>query len=244
MTVEEIRLNKYLSEAGIASRRGADALIADGRVSVNGVVATAGMKVSHSDTVSVDGNPVSARKEQILVAFHKPRGVVCTAEEREPDNVYQYFHYPKRLKYIGRLDKESEGLLLFTDDGDLANDIAKAGNFHEKEYIVRVNKPVTKAFLKQMSEGLTIEIDGKLYDTRPCVVKKMDSHVFSIVLTQGFNRQIRRMCKVCGYHVVSLKRIRVMNISLGTLKSGRWRLVTPEERDSLFSVLEQSKNQA
>ncbi len=218
-------------------------MIEAGRVTVNDMVATQGVKVSGKDIVKVDGKQISGKKEQILVAYNKPRGVVCTAEEREQDNIYRYFNYPKRLKYIGRLDKESQGLLLFTDDGDLANRIAKAGNYHQKEYIVRVNQPVTKAFLKQMSQGVTIEIDGKHYDTRPCVLKKIDSHMFSIILTQGFNRQIRRMCKVCGYHVISLKRVRVMNINLGNLKSGKWRLVTEEERKALFSLLDKNDSQ-
>lgn len=232
-----IRLNKYMSDAGLCSRREADRMIDQGRVYVNGICARAGMRVLTSDDVMVDGRKVFRQDKLIVLAYNKPKGVVCTADEREKDNVFHYLHYPQKLKYIGRLDKQSQGLLLFTNQGAFADAVAKAGNYHEKEYIVKVNRPLHEAFLHQMGSGMTIEIDGRQYQTRPCTVKKLDSHRFSIVLTQGFNRQIRRMCEVGGYHVRDLVRIRVMCVCLGELAVGSWRELNEGEVNALKKQL-------
>lgn len=229
----DIRLNKYMSDAGICSRREADRLIADGRVFVNGTCASVGMRVASSDVIAVDGRRIVRQDSLVVIAYNKPKGVVCTADEREAHNVYKYLDYPEKLKYIGRLDKQSEGLLLFTNQGSFAEAVAKAGNYHEKEYIVRVNRPVSEAFLHQMRSGMTIEIDDKEYQTRPCKVKKLDKERFSIVLTQGFNRQIRRMCQAGGYHVRELMRIRVMCVSLGELAVGSYRQLSEQEINEL-----------
>lgn len=233
----KIRLNKYISDAGVCSRREADRLIDEGRVFVDGVCARAGMRIGTAEVVTVDGRQIKRQDNLIVLAYNKPKGVVCTADEREPDNVYHYFDYPKKLKYIGRLDKQSEGLLLFTNQGTFAEAVAKAGNYHEKEYIVRVNKPLSESFLQQMSSGMTIEIDGRQYQTRPCRVKRLDTHRFSIVLTQGFNRQIRRMCQTLGYHVRELMRVRVMCVRLGDLKVGCYRELEKQELDALKKQL-------
>ncbi len=234
---EEIRLNKFLSEAGVASRRGADKLIEEGRVEVDGKVALLGMTIASDVLVLVDKKPVTAKKEQIIVAFNKPRGIVCTASKKDPDNIYTVFRYPKLLKYVGRLDKQSRGLILFTDDGELAESISKAGNAHEKEYEVKTNRPVTDRELKLISEGPDIEIDGKVYQTRKCKVKRLAPNRFRIVLTQGFNRQIRRMCEVVGVKVADLRRIRVMNIKLNGLKEGAYRELGEEEKAELLRIV-------
>lgn len=230
---DEIRLNKYMSDAGLCSRREADRIIAEGRVFVNGICACTGMRVRVTDAVFVDGKQIFRQDRLVVLAYNKPKGVVCTADEREPDNVFGHLQYPQRLKYIGRLDKQSEGLLLFTNQGAFADAVAKAGNYHEKEYVVRVHKPLHEAFLRQLASGMEIEIDGRQYQTRPCTVKKIDSHRFSIVLTQGFNRQIRRMCEAGGYHVRELVRIRVMSVCLGELAVGSWRELSDAEINEL-----------
>lgn len=228
-----IRLNKYMSDAGFCSRREADRLIADGRVRVNGICAQMGERVAESDAVTVDGRQILRQDRLTVIAYHKPKGVVCTADEREADNVYRYLDYPEKLKYIGRLDKQSEGLLLFTNQGAFADAVARAGNYHEKEYIVRVDRKLCDAFLEQLRLGMTIEIDGRQYETRQCRVKRIDDYRFSIVLTQGFNRQIRRMCQVGGYHVCGLRRIRIMSIRLGDLAVGSYRVLKERELNEL-----------
>lgn len=230
----EKRLNKYLSEAGICSRRKADEYIAQGFVYINGVKASVGAKVTNADTVSLNGKTVCLNDTFVLLAFHKPKGIVCTAEKREKNNIMDYLHYPIQLKYIGRLDKDSEGLLLLTNNGDLDNEIQKARNFHEKEYVVTVNKEITPEFLKAMSNGVPI-LDTI---TRSCQVYAINKRTFGIVLTQGLNRQIRRMCEYFGYKVVKLKRIRVMNIELGDLPIGQYREVTKEEYHELRRLID------
>lgn len=230
---EQIRLNKFLSDAGFCSRREADRLVEQGKVCVNGITAVMGQKVTINDTISVDGVEVSREKEQILIAFNKPVGVECTSDLSNPDNIIDYIGYPKRIYNIGRLDKNSQGLILLTNDGSLVNKISKASNYHEKEYIVTVDKPLTDEFIKRMSSG--VEILDQI--TRPCKVKKIDKHIFSIILTQGLNRQIRRMCEVLGYKVQKLKRIRIMNIQLGNLQKGKYRNVTNQELEILLKSL-------
>ena len=232
--IDGIRINKYLSEAGYCSRRQADIYIKEGKVTVNGQVAGLGTKVKNEDKVYIGGKEIKLRKKLILLAFYKPPGIVCTAEKREKNNIMDYLHLDTKLMYVGRLDKDSEGLLLLTNDGDLSNAIQKARNYHEKEYIVTVNKPVTKEFLQHMSQGVAI-LDTV---TRPCQAEAIGKNSFRIILTQGLNRQIRRMCEALGFRVVRLKRVRVMNILLGDLKKGMYRQVTKEELDELERLLE------
>lgn len=239
--MEELyRLNKYLSDAGVCSRRAADAAIEAGDVMVNGQPAVMGMKVSSSDTVLFKGKPVSnVGKKQVLIAYNKPAGIVCTAEKRE-NNIVDHLNYPERIYPIGRLDKDSTGLLLLTNQGDLVNKIMRAVNAHEKEYIVTVDKEITADFIKQMSAGVYLtELETT---TRKCQVTKLGPNKFEIILTQGLNRQIRRMCQELGYRVRTLKRVRIMNIELGNLKEDTYRDVTPEELKKLNKMLEGSKN--
>ena len=233
--MEAVRINKYLSEAGVCSRRGADRLIEEGRVSVNGTLAFLGSVVKNSDEVRLDGELVSKKTDKILIAFNKPREIVCTtADPKSKDvNIIEYINYPERIFPVGRLDKDSEGLILLSNDGDLSNKIMKARNFHEKEYEVEVDKPFDDEFLKRMSEGVPI-LDTV---TRKCTLKRTGKISFNIILTQGLNRQIRRMCEYFGYKVVRLKRIRIMNIKLGSLKSGTYRNITDKEYEELIKGL-------
>lgn len=227
---EDMRLNKYLSDAGYCSRREADRLISEGKVTVDGKTAQTGMRVTGDQVVKVCGKAVSREDELVLIALNKPRGIVCTTDrKREKNNIVDYMKYPVRIYPVGRLDKDSEGLILLTNDGSLVNHILKARTFHEKEYVVTVDKELTDDFLNNMAGGVALEEAT----TRPCKVKKRTDHTFSIILTQGLNRQIRRMCAALGYKVVRLKRIRIMNIRLGSLKTGRWRHVTAEEIEEL-----------
>ena len=226
-----VRLNKYISEAGLCSRREADRLIEAGRAQVDGKTAVPGQKVSDNQEILVDGKSISKEEEMVLLAVNKPRGVVCTTDKRWGDQtVEELIHYPKRVFYMGRLDKDSEGLLLMTNNGEILNKMMRAGNYHEKEYVVTVDKPVTDDFIKKMSTGVRI-LDQV---TRPCKVTKVKKHVFNIVLTQGLNRQIRRMCGELGYNVQKLKRIRIMNIELGNLPVGQYRKVTDSELKELM----------
>jgi len=226
----KIRINKYLSEAGFCSRREADSLIQDGRVTVEGHKAEPGEKISPDMIVSVDGKPVKKVEKKVLLLFYKPRGVVCsTKKQRQETTVTEYLNYPVRIYPVGRLDKESEGLLLLTNQGDLVNKIMRAGNYHEKEYLVTVNKPVTDGFVKKMSSGVPI-LDTV---TRPCFVEKTGKNSFRIILTQGLNRQIRRMCEYLGYQVLTLKRIRIMDLTLDGLKEGEYREATRIEWENL-----------
>ena len=236
---EKIRINKYLSEAGFCSRREADSLIQNGRVTVEGHKAEPGERITADTVVFVDGKPVKKVEEKVLLLFHKPRGVVCsTKKQRQETTVTEYLNYPVRIYPIGRLDKESEGLLLLTNQGDLVNKIMRAGNYHEKEYLVTVNKPVDGEFVKKMSSGIPI-LDTI---TRPCFVEKTGRNSFRIILTQGLNRQIRRMCEYFGYRVEKLVRVRIMNIELGSLKSGTYRNVTEEEYHELLRLTADSSS--
>lgn len=232
------RLNKFLSEAGYCSRRAADKLIEEGRVTVNGKHPEMGTKVSLTDEVSVDGKVVSIKKKsRVYIAFNKPVGVVCTTDTRvEKNNIIDFINYPSRIFPIGRLDKDSEGLILLTDDGDIVNKILRSSNNHEKEYIVRVDKPISQTFVKRMSEGVPI-LDTM---TKPCRVQKLSRDSFKIVLTQGLNRQIRRMCSYLDYEVESLKRVRIMNINLMS-DVGEYRNLTKEELNTLNKALKSSK---
>ncbi|MBQ7587726.1 MAG: pseudouridine synthase [Lachnospiraceae bacterium] len=226
-----IRINKYLAECGVCSRRGADELIGRGLVTVDGIPAENGMRIMPGMKVEVKGKPVSGMDEKVYLAFNKPRGVVCTAKKDDERNVIDYLGYPVRITYCGRLDKDSEGLLIMTNDGDLIDAMMRSRNEHEKEYIVTVNKTVTDAFLYQMGKGVFLEELN--VTTKKCTVKRISDNTFSIILTQGLNRQIRRMCEHFDYRVRKLVRIRVMNIELGSLRKGECRKLNEEEINKL-----------
>ncbi|MEK9603208.1 MAG: 23S rRNA pseudouridine(2604) synthase RluF [Flavobacteriaceae bacterium] len=235
------RINKYLSEIGYCSRREADKLIDSGRVLVNGKKAEMGVKVSPNDKITVNGETLNSPKNKhVYLAFNKPKGIVCTTDTRvEKDNIIDFINYPKRIFPIGRLDKPSEGLIFLTNDGDIVNKILRARNNHEKEYIVTVNKPITKDFIQKMGNGIPI-LDTV---TKKCFVKQTHKNQFRIILTQGLNRQIRRMCEYLNYRVTELKRIRIMNVKLD-VKVGKWRYLKPEEFKKLNQLLgESSKTQ-
>lgn len=249
-----IRLNKFLAEAGVASRRQADALIAEGHVTIRkrgeakGTVAENGRLVLPGDSVYVDGVDVThAKKKKVYLMLNKPRGIVCTSNTSDPYNVISFVNSKEKVTYVGRLDKDSTGLLLLTNDGDLNNRIMKAASYHEKEYQCRVNKPVTDDFLKKMAAGVSIQVPDKNHVmhrkvTRPCEVRRMGIDRFAITLTQGYNRQIRRMCQVFGYEVVELKRVRLMNLKLGNLPEGRNRELSDREVASLKAMADTKKS--
>ena len=231
-----VRLNKFLSEAGICSRREADKLIDSGRVFVDGKVAVPGMKVEEDQEVRVGKKVIGGREKKVVLAVNKPGGIVCTEDMREKKNIIRFLKYPTRVTYAGRLDKDSEGLLIMTNDGDLINGMMRARFEHEKEYKVTVDREITEEFIEKMSQGVRIVDKEKALDTitRPCKLEKIGKYTFSIVLTQGLNRQIRRMCQTLGYKVKRLVRVRIMNIELGGLKSGAYREITGEELKKLY----------
>lgn len=231
---ELMRLNKFLSDAGVCSRRQADRLVEEGRISVDGRVAVLGEKVHEGMKIYVDNKRVSVEKKKVLIAFNKPVGIECTTDKSNPDNIVSYINYPTRIYPIGRLDKNSQGLILLTNDGSLVNKILKGANYKEKEYIVTVDKPITEEFICKMSKGVPI-LDTV---TRPCIVRKTGPHTFNIILTQGLNRQIRRMCDELGYHVQKLKRIRIINIKLGNLQKGKYRLISENEMKKLLETFD------
>ncbi len=233
-----IRINRYLSEAGVCSRREADREIGAGHVTIDGRRARPGDRVLPGMSVRFRGNEVSPEEEEILLAFHKPAGIVCTAERREKDNLIDFIDYPKRIYPVGRLDKRSEGLILLTNQGDLVNRILRAGNFHEKEYDVTVDRDLSEAFLNAMRRGIWLEELGTV--TRPCRVTQTGKRTFTIVLTQGLNRQIRRMCEAYGYRVRRLVRTRVLNIRLGDLAVGEYRALTDAECAELEELIRDS----
>lgn len=221
-----IRINKYLAEAGICSRREADRLVTEGRVTINGRIAENGSKVYPQDKVCADKKEVSA-DPKVYLAFYKPAGIICTADKNEADNLMDYINYPVRVTYCGRLDKDSEGLLLLSNDGDFMQDLMRGANGHEREYLVRVNKPITDEFTTAMEKGVFLpELN---VTTKKCSIRKISDVTFTIVLTQGLNRQIRRMCRVFDYHVRFLKRVRIENIQLGDMDPGAYRELDDEE---------------
>ncbi|HHV10166.1 MAG TPA: 23S rRNA pseudouridine(2604) synthase RluF [Clostridiales bacterium] len=234
---DEIRINKFLSDAGICSRREADRYITEGKVKIDGEIAQMGSKVTKDSVVTFLDQPVRKEEKLVLIAFNKPEGIVCTTDQREPDNIIDFINYGMRIYPVGRLDKDSEGLILLTNDGDIVNKILRAEHQHEKEYIVHVNKEITADFIQEMSAGVPI-LDTV---TNPCKVTQLDKYTFNIILTQGLNRQIRRMCEYLGYRVVGLTRIRIMNIQLGRLKVGDYRNVTEKEIEELNQAFEQQK---
>ena len=236
---EAVRLNKYLSDAGICSRREADALIEKGLITVDGEAAVKGQKVSPGQVVEYNGKVVQKENELIIIAFNKPVGVECTTSSEVQDNIVDQIDFPTRIFPVGRLDKRSSGLILLTNTGELSDKILRGSNYHEKEYVVTVNKKISQQFLECMSAGVEIPLeDGKKkVMTRPCTVKKTGDKTFRIILTQGLNRQIRRMCTALGYSVVELQRIRIMNIRLQDLKPGKYRELTDQEIKQLISNL-------
>jgi 23S rRNA pseudouridine2604 synthase len=237
--MKETRINKYLSEAGHCSRRAADKLIEQNRVTINGVVPEMGTKVQPGDIVAVDGKNVDNKnRNNIYIALNKPVGIVCTTDTRvEPDNIIEFMNYPERIFPIGRLDKPSEGLILLTNDGDIVNKILRASNNHEKEYIVSVDKPITQDFIDKMGNGVPI-LDTV---TNKCFVEQLNKRTFKIILTQGLNRQIRRMCEYFDYEVTALKRVRIMNILMGDTPVGEWRYLSEQEFGRLSEMIDYSK---
>ncbi len=231
-----LRLNKYISESGICSRREADKFIESGKVYVNGILATLGTRVSPTDTVVVDGKTIKPKSNKVYIALNKPVGITCTTETHVKGNIIDFVNYHERIFPIGRLDKPSEGLIFLTNDGDMVNKILRAGNNHEKEYVVSVDKPITKEFINAMENG--IPILGTM--TKQCKVRKIGKCTFNIILTQGLNRQIRRMCEYLGFKVTSLKRIRIMNVSLSNLPAGKWRYLSSEEMSTIINLTKDS----
>ena len=227
---ESIRLNKYIASSGLCSRREADTLIENGKVTINGIVALQGSKVNPGDIVEVSGRKISPDNEMIYIAFNKPLGITCTTDRRDPSNIIDYIGFDERIFPIGRLDKNSSGLILLTNDGSIVNKLLRAENGHEKEYLVTVNRPYDKDFIRSMESG--VPVLGQL--TLPCKIKPSGDKSFKIILHQGLNRQIRRMCEYLGYKVTRLKRIRFMNIMLGDLEPGKWRYLTADEKKALL----------
>lgn len=231
-----MRINKFISESGITSRRGADKWIAEGRVTINCTVAELGSQAEPGDDVRVDGKPIKVEQQNVYIALNKPIGITSTTEKHIKGNIVDFVNHPLRIFHIGRLDKDSSGLILLTNDGDIVNEILRAENKHEKEYIVSVDKPLTASFIKDMSSGVEI-LDTK---TLPCKVEQLTKYTFNITLMQGLNRQIRRMCSALGYEVRDLHRIRIMNIHLDGLAIGQWRDLTEDELTELFKELDYS----
>jgi len=238
MESKSIRLNKYLSDAGVCSRREADRLIEEGKVYIDGEPAVMGQKVIKGQKVICGGKPVEKEEEFILLAVNKPAGIVCTTAKTDKDNIVDFVGYSKRIYPIGRLDKESEGLILMTNQGDIVNKLLRGGNGHEKEYLVKINRPVTEEFLRAMKNGIPILNTM----TKKCFVEKAGNQEFRIILTQGLNRQIRRMCEYLGCKVVKLKRVRIMNIRLGNLKTGSNRRVEGKELREFLAIISGSTN--
>jgi 23S rRNA pseudouridine2604 synthase len=226
-----VRLNKYISETGVCSRREADKWIEAGRVTLNGAPATLGHKVAQGDEVRIDGNLVGAKKKAIYIALNKPIGITCTTEAHVADNIIRFVGHSERIFPVGRLDKDSEGLILLTNDGDIVNQILRSENEHEKEYVVSVNRPITDLSLKMLASG--VKIMGMT--TKPCRVERVDAETFRLVLTQGLNRQIRRMCSALGYRVRRLQRVRIISIHVGALRAGEWRYLSDAEVAGLLA---------
>lgn len=240
MEEKGIRINKFLSEAGVCSRRQADRKVQEGNVTIDGSIAEIGAAVLPGQRVCFCGKPVEKEEETVLLALYKPVGIVCTTEKREKNNVVDYLSYPKRVYPVGRLDKDSEGLLLLTNNGEIVNKMMRSGNMHEKEYLVTVNKPVSDFFLRGLAGGVPLKELGAT--TRKCHVERTGKREFRIILTQGLNRQIRRMCEYFGYRVERLIRVRIMNIRLGDLECGAYRSVTQEEYRNLLELIQDSSN--
>jgi 23S rRNA pseudouridine2604 synthase len=235
-SASKIRLNKFISETGFCSRREADKLIDQGRVTVNGKIPEMGTQVSATDCIEIGGKPLKNKEEFVYLAFNKPVGITCTTEHKIKGNIIDFINFPKRIFPIGRLDKPSQGLIFLTNDGDIVNKILRSGNNHEKEYIVTVDKPISPEFIKNMANGLPVLETI----TKKCFVKKESKYVFRIILTEGLNRQIRRMCEYLGYSVVRLERLRIMNVSMNNLPIGKWRYLTQSELVGINELISDS----
>lgn len=231
-----ISVNKYISSSGFCSRREADKLIEQARVTINGELVLLGARVGDGDIVAIDGEPIRTKNKPIYIALHKPTGITSTTDTTDKTNIISFLNHPKRVFPIGRLDKDSSGLILLTNDGDIVNKILRAGNHHEKEYIVQVDKAITPAFISKMGNG--IPMLGTT--TRKCFVRQEGARRFRIILVQGLNRQIRRMCEYLGYEVVALARVRIMNIQLGSMPVGKWRYLSPQEVDKMNEMVRSS----
>lgn len=238
--MESISINKYISSTGFCSRRAADKLLDEGRVKINGVLAKKGNRVTDADKVLIDGKPLKTKEEQVYILLNKPVGITCTTDLKDKDNIVDFVNYPDRIFPVGRLDKPSQGLIILTNDGDIVNKILRAGNAHEKEYLVTVTKPITNSFIKGMAGGVPI-LGTK---TKKCKVKQIGKHNFSITLTEGMNRQIRRMCEYFDYKVSRLKRTRIMHLTIGDLPNGKWRHLTKVELDKLKKSVQFSSKTA
>jgi 23S rRNA pseudouridine2604 synthase len=236
MEIEQLSLNKYISSSGFCSRREADKLIEQARVTINDQLVITNARINPGDVVAIDGEPIKAKKKPIYIAFNKPVGVTSTTDVKDKSNIIYYINYPKRIFPVGRLDKDSDGLIFLTNDGDIVNKILRASNHHEKEYIVTVDKLITPDFIKQMAGGVPV-LDTM---TQPCFVRQEGGRRFRIILTQGLNRQIRRMCEYLGYEVRELSRVRIMNVQLGNLPKGKWRFLTNEEIDKMNTLVADS----
>ncbi len=230
---EALSLNKYISNSGFCSRREADKLIEQARVSINGELAWAGARVNPGDSVEIDGEPIKSKSKPIYIALNKPTGITSTTDTKDKTNIISFLNHPKRIFPIGRLDKDSDGLIFLTNDGDIVNKILRAGNNHEKEYIVSVDKAITPDFIRKMGEGVPV-LDTI---TRKCYVRQEGNKKFRIILVQGLNRQIRRMCEFLGYDVIKLTRVRIMNVQLGNLQPGKWRYLLPDEINTLNKMI-------
>ncbi len=230
------RLNKFISDTGFCSRREADKLIDQGKVTVNGKIPEMGTQVSEADYIKINGNPLKHKEELVYLAFNKPVGITCTTEHKVKGNIIDFINFPKRIFPIGRLDKPSQGLIFLTNDGDIVNKILRSGNNHEKEYLVTVDKPISSDFIRNMGNGVPILSTI----TKKCFVKKESKYVFKIILTEGLNRQIRRMCEYLGYAVVRLERLRIMNVSIDNLPIGKWRYLTENELLNINELISDS----
>ena len=231
-----MRINVYISSSGYCSRREADRLIQSGKVTIDGNLASLGMEVNDDNIVEVNGKIITNKPKRVYLAFNKPKGIVSTTDQSKPNNIISYINYPERIFTIGRLDKDTSGLILLTNDGMIVNKILRSENNHEKEYIVEVDKPYDEEFIKKMQTGVEIynPVQNVRVTTKPSIIKKINSKTFSLIITQGLNLQIRRMCKQLGYNVTSLKRIRIINIKLNDLKTGEWRYLKDDEIKSMF----------
>ncbi len=230
---DSISLNKFISSKGLCSRREADQWIENGRVKINGAIAKKGNRVSENDEVTIDGKKINQKVKSVYLIFHKPPGITCTTDRKDKSNIIDYINYKERIFPIGRLDKNSTGLILLTNDGDIVNQILRKENSHEKEYVVKVDRPIDKKFIEKMSKPIPM-LGTK---TLPCTVIPLKRNVFKIILTQGLNRQIRRMCEYCGFNVLTLKRIRIMHLELDDLKVGEWRYLNKKELKTLFNTI-------
>lgn len=236
-----MRINVFISSTGFCSRREADRLVQNGRVTIDNQIASIGMDVTDTNVVKIDGKVIGKQPDRVYIAFNKPRGIVSTTDQTKPNNIINYLNYPERIFPIGRLDKDTSGLILLTNDGMIVNKILRSENNHDKEYIVEVDKPISQDFIDKMQTGVEIynPVQHAVVKTKPAIIKKINNSTFNLIITQGLNLQIRRMCKQLGYNVKTLKRIRIINIKINDLKIGQWRYLTEKEIAELLKIIEE-----